>query len=237
MAAPKFQVTRISDDPGSAFKEAVNAWRERVPMTEEEYETLEDAAKSKAFTVAGVAQADMVQHVFDLLDDAIEKGTTIDDFKEAAGPSLESEWGGPIPGRLELIFRNATQQANNGGRWKMMHNPHVLAARPYLQYDDVDDKGDRECDECHACHGVVLPADDPWWRSHHPQLHHGCRCQVRNLSREEAEHEGIDKKGPSVDVDDGFGTAPDDDVGQEWVPDTEEYDPEIREDVKSKVGR
>jgi hypothetical protein len=56
------------------------------------------------------------------------------------------------------------------GRHAIMSSPTVRQARPYWRFDDAET--DRECDLCSECGGTVLPADDPWWKTHSPPLHH-----------------------------------------------------------------
>jgi len=42
----------------------------------------------------------------------------------------------------------------------------------------------------HQQAGTLLPADDPWWRTHYPPNGWGCKCRVRQVSRREAERLG-----------------------------------------------
>jgi len=215
----------ISDDP-ERFDEAVDEFRKRVPLTEEEYESILEEERVRAFTVAGAAQADLVTQVYEAIDSAIEQGTTFEEFKDQVGDALESAWGGEIPGRLETIFRTNVQTAYSHGRYKIMTSKAVKEARPYWRAEVVDD--DRTSDICEELIGVVLPADDPFWDDHIPPLHFNCRTVLSPLSAEEAADEGVAEEEPDTDADEGFGGTPDED---DWEPDAEDYPAEIADDV------
>jgi SPP1 gp7 family putative phage head morphogenesis protein len=156
--------------PPDRYAEAIAWFRNRVPMTDEEFAALDVAERQKAFTVAGVTQARPIQEIFNAIDRAIADGTTLDDFKDEVGAQLEESWGGPDPSRVETVFRTNTMSAYNGARSAIFSDPVVREARPYLQFHAVEDS--RTSDICEALDGKVLPADDPFWQRHTPPLHH-----------------------------------------------------------------
>ena len=83
--------------------------------------------------------------------------------------------------------------------------------------------------------GLVLSADDPWWRTHYPPNGWGCKCYVDALSQRDIERLGlsgpdtappiemrtvtVERDGSPVilahplGVDPGFGYAPGESVG------------------------
>jgi len=209
----------VTADPGK-FKEAIAAFEKRVPMPKAEYELLDEQAKEFAFTVAGAAQADLVGEVYEAIERAIRDGTTLDDFKDEVGGKLAEAWEGENPARLETIFRTNVQSAYAEGRYSVFSAPAVKEARPYFRFETIDD--DRRDDDCADCDGTVLPQDDSWWSEHLPPLHPNCRCSFTALSPEEAGEDGIDDKGPAVDVEDGFGGRPSSE-GSNWEPDVGDY--------------
>jgi uncharacterized protein with gpF-like domain len=195
-------------------------------MQKGEWEELDEAQRERAFTVAKVSRMRVLQTALDGIAAAIRDGTTLEDFREKAAEGLIRSWGGEIPGRIENIFRTNVLTSYAQGRHAINTAPAVREARPYWRYDDT--QSDRECEECSACGGVVLPADDPWWATHTPLLHHQCECTITALSDEEAQEEGVDEEGPEVEVDEGFGAEPSS-VGQDWEADLSNLDPELRE--------
>src|SRR5690349_638173 len=105
------------------FEAAITWFLGRVPLTKTEWLTLEEKARRKAFTVAGVAQLDLVAEVWSAIDKAIADGTTLADFKRDVGAKLEGAWNGTVaspPHRLETIFRTNVQMAHSAGRYREM---------------------------------------------------------------------------------------------------------------------
>ena len=232
MAVGEVQVPFPADP--THFAEAVAAFRKRVPMPKDEWEALEDAQHEYAFTVAGVAQADMVAQVWDAIDSALSNGEDFEAFKERVTDMLETSWGGEIPGRLETIFDTNVNTAYNAGRKSVFTSPTVAEARPYWRFEWVDD--DDECEICEACNGVILPADDPWWDDHIGPLHFRCRCSFTALSAEEAGEEGISDKAPGEesDPDDGFGD-PGGEPAPDWQPTMRDYPKQIRDVLTDEI--
>ncbi|MEN6535491.1 MAG: phage minor head protein [Bryobacteraceae bacterium] len=192
-------------DP-AVFTEAVEEFAARRVITREEADTLEAYARRRAWWISGVAQMDVANDAFESILTALTDGVKFDDWKKTAGKAIEAEWGRTDSPRLLLIFRNATSQAYNAGRWDQMHHPAVAPLRPYVAYDVVWDS--RTSKICRPLKDVVLPADDPFVLTHFPQLHHGCRTGLRSLRESVARRLGITTKLPDVDVTDGFGYPP-----------------------------
>jgi SPP1 gp7 family putative phage head morphogenesis protein len=215
------------------FDEAVRAFRKRVPMTRDEWDTLDVQQRERAFTVSKVTQGRVIQDVFDAIDRAIEEGVDLESFKDSVRAELADAWGGEIPGRLETIFRTNTIGAYSEGRWAISSSPTVREARPYLRCSGIGD--DRQCDICEPLDGVVRAAEE--WESADltPPFHFNCRDILVPLSREEAEEEGIDDAFPDVDADEGFGAAPSED-GTNWDFDLSGMDPELRAAVEDALS-
>lgn len=195
---------RPTPDPAK-FNEAVDAFRELVPMPFDQFEALTAAEQAWAFRVAHVTQASIVQDVFDALDSAILNGDTFDVFKKAVAPKLTQAWGAPNAPRVEVIFRTNTMRAYAEGRDAILESEPVKKSRPYLRIDGVGDN--RQSEICESLDGTVRPADDPWWNTHRPPYHMGgCRTQLTPLTEEEAEAEpGFKRPPPETPIPSGFG--------------------------------
>jgi SPP1 gp7 family putative phage head morphogenesis protein len=213
----------VTDDP-DRFEEAIKAFERRVPMPADEYDALEAAERQRAFKVAAVAEAEVVQRIHDAISAAIENGTGIDEFRQAVGQDLFDAWEGEAPARLDAIFRTNTLGAYNAGRYEIFTRPEVMDSRPYWRFDSIDDE--RRDDVCADCDGVILPADDPWWRTHIPPLHNQCRCSYIALTEQEARDEGAADDGPDAPPAVGFGAPP---APDDWQPDPARFDDPIRE--------
>lgn len=218
----------VTDDP-DRFEQAVAAFRRLLPVTDDEFDQLSNDEKTRAFWVAGVADADLVQDVFDAVDDAVANGTAFEDFADAVGADLEAAWG-EGGGSLETVFRTNVLGAYNAGRADVFNDPDVRNARPYWRFDAIDD--DRTDEDCQDADGTVLEADDPWWQTHQPPLHPNCRCTFVALTPDEADEEGIDQDGPDSAPADGFGGPSSD---EDWEPDTARFDDAIASVLQGQI--
>lgn len=150
-----------------------------------------------AFTVAKLTDLDLLADVREAVDQAIENGTTLEQFKRELTPRLmKAGWWGvreqvdPLTKekrlvqlgsarRLETIFRTNMMTAYAAGEWEQIQE--TKASAPYLMYDAIDDNRTRK--EHKAWDGMVLPIDDAWWDSHRPPNGWNCRCGVIQLSK------------------------------------------------------
>lgn len=201
-------------------------------MTDDEFATLDANARRKAFTVAGVAQLDLVSEVQNQLVKSLESGVDFKEFQQAVTAKLEAAWGGPKSGRVETIFRTNIQTAYSAGRYGQMTSPLVLAARPVWVYDAILDS--RTSKICGPLAGTTLPADDPWWDTRIPPLHHSCRSSLRSLTQAQADKQGITSSPPEINPASGFGARPD---TTQWQPDPSKYEPSIIKGFVRKLLR
>lgn len=212
------------------FTAAVEAFRRRVPITPELAAQVNGFSHARGFTIAGVAQLDVIQHVHGSIEEAIKKGTPFGEWKKEVEASLTAAWGKKDSPRIETIFRNATMQAYNVGRREQMLAPDVLKFRPFWMFDGIADS--RQSPICKACHGVILPWDDAWWGGHTPQLHHRCRSSIRNMRRSDAERRGITAAPPPAPAQQGFGVPPT--TSPPWQPNLGKYAPKLAETYRKK---
>lgn len=212
------------------FGEALAAFRRRVVMTPAAVRAMHVKGRQQAFWIAGAAQLNIVQEVVDQLDNAMAKGLPFSAFKKKMGETLARAWGKANPARVETIARNAIQRAYNVGRVRQMDEPAVKAFRPYRMFDAVLDS--RTSTICKRLDQTILPADDPFWASHVPPLHHRCRSGIRSLRASEAQRRGIAPAAPSEKPQGGFGQAP----GQLWKPDLKVVDSELGKELRRKAA-
>jgi SPP1 gp7 family putative phage head morphogenesis protein len=209
MAKSKDLSLDLTADP-SEFAEAVEEFSKRRVISRAEADTIEVYARRRAWWISGVAQMDVANDAHQSIIEAMRDGVAFEDWKKTAGAAIEAEWGRKDSARLQLIFRNATSQAYNAGRLEQMEQPHIVAVRPYKMLDVTQDT--RTSDTCRQYTNpeIVLPWDDPFWLTHIPPLHHGCRSGIRSLRRGPAERQGVTKREdlPDVVIPEGFGHNP-----------------------------
>ncbi len=210
------------------FGEAVDWFRSRVPYTFEQLGALEDKARANAFWIAGGVELAAIRGIFDELGRAIEKGTSLQDFKR----DIRAKLPGAIRDQhLTVVFRNAVQTALNTGRWQQMTEPDVKRFRPYWMYDAILDG--RTTPICNTLNGTVKSADDAFWLSRWPPLHHQCRSSVRSLRRSEALRRGITQGVPDGDPQGGFGAAPPV-QSDPPKPDVKKLDPQVHDAYRAR---
>ena len=164
---------------------AIEYWKQKAKLTYDEAKALGEEAMYRAFYVTGLAQHDLVQLVSDGLQQALENGETLADFKTRILSAIDSQ--GWHDYRVENIFRTNMQTAYMAGRYKKMQQ--VKASRPYWQYIAVLDKRVRPS---HAIlHEKVYPADHEFWSTNYPPNGFRCRCTVRTLSEHQVQTQGL----------------------------------------------
>lgn len=192
-----------------AFAEALEFFQSKDIVTPDEWDTLSETARRRAFSVAGVTKANIIAHAWKGIDEALAKGKTFEEFQASVGPALEQAWGGKVGNpswRLETIFRTNVQSAYSAGRYQVTMDPDVVQLRPFRMFDAVMDS--RVSAVCEACDGTVLPVDDPWWSGHVPPCHHACRSGFISLSPRQADKKGVTKKPSAVPSSECFGGLP-----------------------------
>lgn len=214
---PSWNVPADPEDLG----DALHWFRQRIPLTDEELESLGSSIRSKAFAVAGASQMDLVMDVLSSLDDALADGLSLDEFKDAVAEKLYDAWGHADGYRVENIFRTNLQAAYGDGRYEVLSDPAVKRFRPYRRFVAVEDS--RTSEICQSLDGTLLPADDPFWDTHWTPLHYQCRSEIESVGEDEAkELGGPDPEAPKVAALEGFGRPQ-----QTWEPDLGSYPPEI----------
>lgn len=175
---------------------AIEFWKQRAKLTDEEAKALGEGAKQRAFYVTGLAQRDLVQLVSDGIEEALKNGETLADFKKRIVAAIQAQ--GWHDYRVENIFRTNMQTAYSAGRYKKMQA--VKTSRPYWQYIAVMDRRVRPS---HAIlHKKVYPADHEFWASNYPPNGFRCRCGVRTLSERQVKAQGliVEKEMPKAGV-------------------------------------
>ncbi len=168
--------------------EAVEFWRNKVPLSPRQFAQLADDAKNLAFAVSGIAKGDELTTVFEALQRAIAKGDSFGEFKNQIRETVERRgWTGKKAWRVDNIFRTNIQTAYSIGRYRQM--TEVVEARPYWQYSAVNDSRTRPTHR--ALHGLVYLADHPFWKTWYPPNGYNCRCGVVTLSKAEMERDGL----------------------------------------------
>lgn len=234
------------------MEEALEYWADKVKMPAKEFYALAEAYRARAFTVSGVAMGDMMDRIFQSIEQALAEGTAYEAWASSMSDVWEAKgWTGYSAWRVDNIFRTNVQTAYSVGRYKQMDR--VKEGRPYWQYSAVNDSRTRPTHL--ALHGRVYRADSPFWDSFYPPNGFRCRCTVKSLSDRQVkkrelevqEWDGVGELIEPVDPvtgatlparplmpDKGFEGNP----GKEyWKPDLSKYPDRLRQAVEAKISK
>lgn len=234
--------------------DAIKYFEQKGYQVSFDWHEMKREAHTRAFTVAGVTQLDVLVDIRKAVEKAQQNGQSLESFKKELQPMLEKKgwWGKKTverpdglqkevdlsaPWRLRTIYRTNMQTAYMAGHYKGMKDSARLL--PYWQYVAVMDGRTRDAHR--ALNGKILRHDDPFWRSYYPPNGWGCRCRVVALSRIEVEKKGIKTSdgealkniiGPTVP--DGWDYNPGETA---WLPDKKDYPGWARDKVEKIVDR
>jgi SPP1 gp7 family putative phage head morphogenesis protein len=166
---------------------------------------VEARAHATAFTVAGILRQDILQDVRAGLQDSLDNGLTLEQFRRqmtqkltqkgwlADKAKLVADEDGVLEGkqltprRLRTIFETNMQSSYGAGRYaQQMEN---AADRPYWTRVAVMDLRTRPAHA--ALNGLTARYDDPIWQFAYPPDGWGCRCRVRARSQSDIDSKSI----------------------------------------------
>lgn len=158
-----------------------------------------------AFTIAKAVDAELLATFKASIEKAIASGQGFETWRAGLIPELQRlGWYGkkrvddPMgqweskdvdfssPRRLENIFWSNVRSARAAGQWERIQR--TKAGLPYILY--VRTRSNEPRKQHLAWAGIILLADDPWWRTHFPPNGWGCKCSVRQITAREAESLG-----------------------------------------------
>lgn len=158
---------------------------------------------ASAFTVAKIAQLDLLTRIRESLDDVIRNGGTFEQWKKAILPELQrAGWWGVVQNRdltgtddsivvndrrLRTIYRTNVRMSIAAGRWRKYQREKDLF--PYLRYQSDHYRKHPRLNH-KALHDVILPIDHPAWQWMFPPNGWGCNCRVEQVSEARMQREG-----------------------------------------------
>lgn len=161
---------------------AIDYWRSKIPVTRIEFEKLSETEKLRAFTTFNIEQSRQLQHVYDVIDKAIESGLSIENAKNEILKKVDLS-----PHQAETILRTNMFSAYSAGRYSEIQKSKNN--RPYLRYSAVEDGRSRQSHL--MMHGKIYPVDDPFWSVNFPPNGYNCRCDVISISQKQVNDLGL----------------------------------------------
>ncbi len=187
------------------WQAAIDQAQSRGVLLPEAYYALPDALKWQAQTISGMTRLDQIQRVMDAMTARLTDGGTFAQFKKEA----DSFNYGLNKNQLDLVFRNAVQNAYQAGHWRNFEANK--ASRGYLMYSSINDGRTRPAHR--ALSGMIRPVDDVSWATHSPPCGHRCRCTLISLTEAQARDRspigaGLNKPIEGLSADKGWGYKP-----------------------------
>jgi len=235
-----FNFADLEYDENTSLKEAlVVAYKQNPDMvldylnkrggniiTTDSFDSITSEQHKQAFTVAKIANADVLQKIFDKIKKGIEDGKTLADMKKYLSPEIS-------PGRVKTIVETNIQTAYMNGRSAQQQQAAEVSDLKYLQWIHTKQDSEFERPEHRALHLKVFRYDDPFWQSNYPpyrggEILYGCGCRVRSLTLKQVQAMGLRVENSS---DLGYDFKPSsagEEAFQTWEPDTSKYDEAIR---------
>ena len=202
--------------PAIPFEEAKNFLASKIPITKSEWLNLEPKLRFRAFTVAKLGQAELIDRVKWELVRSLEEGTGYAETWNNIRDLAENSIGDFNPWYWETVFRTNTQSAYVAGKLQQYEG---TGAKAY-QLMVIDDS--RTTDICRnllrkSGYGMVLPVDHDFWKKYgFPPYHFNCRTSIRAVYSSQLNGQKIDDKISEFDdfkPQKGFGGNP---VDGDW---------------------
>lgn len=198
-------------------------------ITTDKWNSISNESHDKAFTVANVMSADIVQEVYDYVERAVNEGWSFDTFKKKveAGDLVDrmkkAGWTGENPSRLNVIFDTNISLAQGKGKYqRLMLN---MDSKPYGVYHQLDRKSKNKDHE--KWDGKKFRLDDPIWNTIMPPSAFGCACWVQATDDPTGVENGSDYIG-DINPND-YPLSP----VKTWKPDTDKYVDGIRSQLEA----
>ncbi|MGH1600933.1 phage minor head protein [Campylobacter majalis] len=167
-----------------------------------DYDEIANDAHKRVFTIAKMADLDLLKEIQGSLSHAFKNGIGFDEWKKQIKPKLAAHgWLGktqvtnPKTGEIKNIYvgnhRLKTIYNTNmrAAYAKARYQSQIKASGEYFRYVAVLDRLTRPAHK--RMHGVVLPKTDKFWDINYPPNGINCRCKVQVLTKEQLKSKGI----------------------------------------------
>ena len=186
------------------FKEQIEFFQQKVRLPTKKYSDLLGGGHSRAFVVAGATKDQLLCDFQTEVGKAIATGGGLKEFQNTFDDIVKKHgWihKGKPAWRAKVIFETNLRTSYMAGQYKQMTDPDLLKMRPYWEYRHGGSKNPRI--EHLRLHGMVLRADDPFWRTHYPPNGWGCSCDVMSRSDHDLKRLGKKlEKAPDIEYQD-----------------------------------
>lgn len=169
------------------FKEQVDFFRQKLNLPTEYYDDIIKSGHDRAFMVAGVTKADLLDDFRQAIEKTMSEGQSIGWFRDNFDRFVEKHgwaYNGGRDWRTRVIYTTNIRASYAAGRYAQLNDPDLLSVRPYWKYLHNDSVAHpRPLHQSWS--GMVLRYDDPFWTTHFPPNGWGCRCYIQAVRASE----------------------------------------------------
>lgn len=208
------------------FQEQIDFFLRKANLPSETWRDIQKAAHDRAFVVAGVMKADLLNDLRKAVDQAV-KGASIDEFRKQFDDIVAKRgwtgWTGEGSAagqawRTRVIYQTNITTSYAAGRRAQLMDPDLIARRPYWRYVHSDSVAHpRPHHKQWGDMKLTLRHDDPFWDTHYPPNGWGCKCRVVAVVKPkdgdatappEGWHQNDPSTGAPAGIDEGWDYAP-----------------------------
>lgn len=177
--------------------EAVKELSEKNVLTRPQFDALDNAARAKAFTVAGIESMDLLKEIRDSLAESVAEGVDYATWREKAMAAVD-ESNYLSEGHRENVYRTNIQGAFSDGQAAVLRNPFVRSGFPYCKISPINDDRVRHDHLEIGRSGIqgtgYFRCNDPVFLTFRPPWSYLCRCSWWPVSvRHAAEVGGLEE--------------------------------------------
>ena len=180
---PGKEINAADDEiPPIKFEEAVEFLKRKVPITKAEWKSVEPKARFRAFTVAKLGSATLIDTVKQQLLEVLEDGKGYAEFWNRIKQTVENDFTKIKPGYWETVFRTNTQSAYVAGKLQQFEKSGVAAYQLMVIEDVRTSQICRNLLNKNSGYGIILPVEHPFWQNYgFPPYHFNCRSSIRGV--------------------------------------------------------
>lgn len=163
-----------------SFEEAIKWFREKISIPTETWDQINAEAREKAFTVAGITRANMLEDARMLVERQLTEGNSFDDFTTQWKKLISSKGWSPKGNenrRIYLVADTNTRKAFSAGVRKQYEESGLQTRMPYKVWRWRDSPNPRINHQ--ALHNKAILANSDFWKVIGDlPCGFGCRCQA-----------------------------------------------------------
>ncbi|OBW97592.1 phage minor head protein [Gallibacterium genomosp. 1] len=162
---------------GFSFKEQARYFEKKLNLPTNSYLDVLGEEHDYFFMVAGANRNEVLVAFRQAVDDAIQRGETLEGFRKQFDEIVAKtgwQYKGGRNWRTRIIYDTNVYAAYNRGR--LQQHLDLADVMPYWEYQHNDNAHPRPLHV--QLDGTIRPANDPFWRYYYPIKAYGCHCTV-----------------------------------------------------------